>query len=201
MSDVEYWTKRVAELEEQSAKAEDFFKRSEKSFYQCTARGQKPRRYRLTQFRNDSEDLKKTLATAKDEYARARQEEANLAMWGKGELIHSQFKSLQSVNTRLEKHGKAVLKLLKSLDSVANDLRELGDTPMRAALNERIGSFAMWFAAQLARDVPGSIEPLARSLADSKANDQFVGDKSISDMTPNYHNDFLKRHPDAKVKF
>ena len=122
-------------------------------------------------------------------------------MWGKGELIHSQFKSLQSVNTRLEKHGKAVLKLLKSLDSVANDLRELGDTPMRTALNERFGSFAMWFAAQLARDVPGSIEPLARSLADSKANDQFVGDKSISDMTPNYHNDFLKRHPDAKVKF
>ena len=66
-----------------SAKAEDFLNDQKNLSINALPGGQKPRRWALTQSRNDSEDLKKTLATAKDEYARARQEEVNLAKGAK----------------------------------------------------------------------------------------------------------------------
>ena len=44
-------------------------------------------------------------------------------------------------------------------------------------------------SAKLADEMPASTAPFARFFIDSKANKQFVGRKSISDMTASDYND------------
>ena len=43
-------------------------------------------------------------------------------------------------------------------------------------------------SAKLADEMAATTAPLARSFVDSKANNQFVGGKSISDMTVSFDN-------------